>query len=102
MTTVSLASALILAATLFVLGLIGVLLRRNIIFILLSIEVMLNACGLAFVIAGWHLHQPDGQVVYFFIITTAAAEMAVGLGLVLHLRRTFGTLDTDKINHMRG
>jgi NADH-quinone oxidoreductase subunit K len=54
------------------------------------------------VIAGWHLHQPDGQGMYFFIITVAAAEMAVGLGLVLHMRRTFGTLDIDKINHMRG
>jgi len=102
MATVPLESALILAIVLFLLGLTGVLIRRNIVFILLSIEVMLNACGLAFVIAGWHLHQPDGQVMYFFIITVAATEMAVGLGLVLHMRRTFGTLDTDKINHMRG
>jgi NADH-quinone oxidoreductase subunit K len=102
MVTVPLESVLILAAILFLLGLTGALIRRNIVFILLSIEVMLNACGLAFVVAGWHLHQPDGQVMYFFIITTAAAEMAVGLGLVLHMRQTFGTLDTDKINHLRG
>jgi NADH-quinone oxidoreductase subunit K len=102
MVTVPLESVLILAAVLFLLGLTGVLIRRSIVFILLSIEVMLNACGLAFVMAGWHLHQPDGQVMYFFIITTAAAEMAVGLGLVLHMRQIFGTLDTDKINHLRG
>jgi len=93
---------LILAAILFVIGLIGILIRRNIVFILLSIEVMLNACGLAFVAAGRHLNQPDGQVMYFFILTMAAAEVAVGLGLVLHTHRTFSTLDTDKLNTMKG
>jgi NADH-quinone oxidoreductase subunit K len=102
MATVPLASPLILAVILFVIGLVGVLIRRNIIFILLSIEVMLNACGLAFIAAGWYLGQPDGQVMYFFILTTAAAEVAVGLGLVLHMRQTVGTLDTDKIDRMKG
>jgi NADH-quinone oxidoreductase subunit K len=102
MATVPLAFVLVLAAVLFALGLAGVLIRRNIVFILLSIEVMLNACGLAFIAAGRHLNQPDGQVMYLFILTTAAAEVAVGLGLVLHARQTFGTLDTNKINHMKG
>jgi NADH-quinone oxidoreductase subunit K len=83
-------------------GLVGVLVRRNIIFIMLSIEVMLNAAGLAFVVAGSYLNQPDGQVMYFFILTTAAAEVAVGLGLVLQMYRKFGTLDADSMNHMRG
>ena len=102
MATVSLTSVLILAALLFAVGLTGVLIRRNIVFILLSIEVMLNACGLAFVAAGRYVNQPDGQVMYFFILAMAAAEIAVGLGLVLHMRETFGTLDTDKINRMKG
>jgi NADH-quinone oxidoreductase subunit K len=102
MATVPLAFVLVLAAVLFVSGLAGVLIRRNIVFILLSIEVMLNACGLAFVAAGRHLNQPDGQVMYFFILTMAAAEVAVGLGLVLHMRQTFGTLDTNKTSSMKG
>jgi NADH-quinone oxidoreductase subunit K len=102
MATVPLAFVLVLAAVLFVSGLAGVLIRRNIVFILLSIEVMLNACGLAFVAAGRHLNQPDGQVMYFFILTMAAAEVAVGLGLVLHMRQTFGTLDANKTSSMKG
>ncbi len=84
------------------LGLVGVLVRRNIIFILLSIEIMLNAAGLAFVVAGAQLNQPDGQVMYFFILTMAAAEVAVGLGLVLQIYHKFKTLDIDKVNQMQG
>jgi len=95
-------SALILAAILFVMGLAGVLIRRNIIFVLLSIEVMFNACGLAFVVAGWYLGQPGGQAMYFFILAAAAAEVAVALGLVLHMRQAFGTLDSDQISRMKG
>jgi len=91
-----------LAVMLFGLGLIGVLVRRNIVFILLSIEIMLNACGLAFVVVGSHLNQPDGQVMYFFILTMAAAEVAVGLGLVMQMYRKFNTLDTNAINRMKG
>jgi NADH-quinone oxidoreductase subunit K len=102
MATVPLESVLILAAILFVMGLVGVLIRRNIVFVLLSIEVMFNACGLAFVTAGWYLSRPAGQAMYFFILTAAAAEVAVGLGLILHMRRAFGTLDTDKIDQMKG
>jgi NADH-quinone oxidoreductase subunit K len=102
MATVSLISVLILAALLFAVGLVGVLIRRNIVFILLSIEVMLNACGLAFIAAGRHANQPDGQVMYFFILAMAAAEVAVGLGLVLHMRQTFGTLDINRIKNLKG
>lgn len=91
-----------LAVVLFGLGLIGVLVRRNIVFILLSIEIMLNACGLAFVTVGSCLNQPDGQVMFFFILTMAAAEVAVGLGLVLQMYHKFKTLDTDSANRMRG
>jgi len=93
---------LILAGVLFALGLVGVLVRRNIIFILLSIEIMLNASGLAFVVAGSRWGQPDGQVMFLFILTTAAAEVAVGLALVVRLVHCFHTLDADAASNMRG
>ena len=102
MAQIPLEYGLSLAVVLFVLGLTGVLVRRNIVFILLSIEIMLNACGLAFVAVGSYLNQPDGQVMYFFILTVAAAEVAVGLGLVMQMYHKFNTLDTDSANRMRG
>jgi NADH-quinone oxidoreductase subunit K len=93
---------LILAAVLFVLGLIGVLARRNIVFMLMSVEVMLNAVGLAFVVAGARWHQVDGQVMFIFILTMAAAEVSVGLALVLQLYHSFKTLDTNVMSKMKG
>ncbi len=95
-------SGLILAAILFVLGLIGVLVRRDIIMILLSIEIMLNAAGLAFVVAGAQWGQADGQVMFVFILAMAAAEVSVGLALVLRMFAHFRTLDTDRASQMRG
>jgi NADH-quinone oxidoreductase subunit K len=95
-------SGFMLAALLFVLGLVGVLIRRDILFVLLSIEIMLNACALAFVVAGRQAGQPDGQVMVLFVITVAAAEVAVGLGLALRMWRTFHTLDTRAIMRMKG
>ena len=76
-------------------GCSGVLVRRNIIFILMSIEVMLNAAGLAFVVAGARWGQADGQIMFLFILAMAAAEVAVGLALVLQLYHRIGTLDAD-------
>jgi NADH-quinone oxidoreductase subunit K len=102
MVSIPLEYGLGLAVALFGLGLIGVLVRRNIVFILLSIEVMHNACGLAFVVVGSYLNQPDGQVMYFFILTMAAAEVAVGLGLVMQMYQKFKTLDTNEANSMKG
>jgi NADH-quinone oxidoreductase subunit K len=93
---------LFLAAMLFVLGLVGVLARRNIVFMLMSIEVMLNAVGLAFVVAGARWGQVDGQVMFIFILTMAAAEVSVGLALVLQLYHRFKTLDADAASKMRG
>lgn len=93
---------LTLAGILFVLGLMGVLVRRNIIFILMSIEVMLNAAGLAFVVAGARWGQPDGQVIFLFILAMAAAEVSVGLALVLRLYHGNKTLDADSASVMRG
>jgi len=102
MTTMSGEFGLLLASALFALGLIGVLIRRNIIFILMSIEVMLNAAGLAFVVAGSRWHQADGQVMFIFILVMAAAEVSVGLALALQFFRCFGTLDADAAGRMRG
>jgi NADH-quinone oxidoreductase subunit K len=101
-TDVPMEHGLFLAATLFVLGFAGVLVRRNIVFMLMSIEVMLNAVGLAFVVAGARWGQVDGQVMFIFILTMAAAEVAVGLALVLQLYHSFKTLDTDAASKMRG
>jgi NADH-quinone oxidoreductase subunit K len=100
--TTPLANVLILAAVLFVLGLAGVLARRSIIFMLLSIEIMLNAAGLAFVAAGSRWGQPDGQVMFIFIVSMAAAEVSVGLALVLQMHHRLGTLNTDEARTMRG
>ncbi len=93
---------LILASLLFALGLFGVLARRNIIFILLSIEVMLNAAGLAFVVAGAKWGQPDGQVMFIFILAMAAAEVSVGLALMLRMYHIYKTLDADAADRMKG
>lgn len=87
---------------LFSLGLTSLLVRRNLLFILMSLEVMLNAAGLAFVVAGSRWHQADGQVVFLFILAVAAAEVAVGLALVFQIYRHFGSLDVDKLSGMRG
>jgi NADH-quinone oxidoreductase subunit K len=93
---------LALAALLLALGLAGVLVRRNLIFTLLSIEIMLNAAGLAFVAAGARWQQADGQVMFLFILATAAAEVSVGLALVLRLHRQWHTVDADVPSSLRG
>jgi NADH-quinone oxidoreductase subunit K len=69
---------------------------------LLSIEIMLNAAGLAFVVGSSRWAQPDGQVMFVFILAIAAAEVAVGLALVMQIYRRFKTLDTDATSRMRG
>jgi NADH-quinone oxidoreductase subunit K len=102
MSSIPMEHGLLLAAILFALGLIGLLVRRNLIFILLSIEVMLNAAGLAFVVAGSRWAQPDGQVMFIFILATAAAEVSVGLALLLQLHHQYKSLDADAASVMRG
>jgi NADH-quinone oxidoreductase subunit K len=92
----------LLAGILFSLGLTSLLVRRNLIFVLMSLEVMLNATGLAFVVAGSRWHQADGQVVFLFILAMAAAEVSVGLALVLQVYRRFKSLDVDELSGMRG
>jgi NADH-quinone oxidoreductase subunit K len=93
---------LILAAALFALGLAGVLMRRNVIFILICIEIMLNAAGLAFVSAGARWAQPEGQIMFVLILTLAAAEVSVGLALILQVDHRMKTLDVDALSKMRG
>jgi NADH-quinone oxidoreductase subunit K len=92
----------ILASILFALGTAGVLVRRNIIFMLMSIEVMLNAAGLAFIVAGARWSQPDGQILFLFILAMAAAEVSVGLALVLRVYHQYKLLDADAASKMRG
>jgi NADH-quinone oxidoreductase subunit K len=94
--------ALILAGVLFSLGLLGILVRRNILWVLMSIEVMMNAAALAFVSAGSRWNSADGQIMFILILSLAAAEASVGLALVIQLYRRFQTLDTDAASEMKG
>jgi NADH-quinone oxidoreductase subunit K len=93
---------LLLSAVLFVLGLIGVMVRRNLIMILMSLEVLFNATGLAFIVAGSRWGQADGQIMFLLILTLTAAEVGVGLGLALQIFHRFHTLDADSMNEMKG
>src|SRR5215475_12084510 len=102
MASVPLYHVLILAAMLFTLGLIGLIVRRDVFFMLMSIEIMLNAAGLAFVVAGSGWGQPEGQVMFLFILTVAAAEVSVGLALILRLYQQFKTLDVDAASELQG
>jgi NADH-quinone oxidoreductase subunit K len=93
---------LVLAGMLFVVGLAGVLVRRNLLFVLMSIEIMMNATALAFVIAGARWLQPDGQIMFILILTLAASEAAIGLAIVIQLYRRYQSLDIDAASEMRG
>ena len=101
MAEVPLDHVFLLAAVLFALGLAGVLMRRNLIFMLMAIEIMLNAAGLAFIAAGAHWGQADGQIMFILVLTLAAAEVSVGLALVLQLHRHLPTLDADRARALR-
>lgn len=93
---------LALAAVLFTIGLVGVMVRRNIILILMSVEVMLNASGLAFIVAGARWNEADGQIMFMIILAIAAAEVTVGLGLLLQVHRRLGTIDIDQTSRLKG
>ena len=92
---------LFLVAILFSIGLIGVLVRLNLLFMLMSVEIMLNAVGLAFIVVGSRWGQADGQVMFLLILTLAAAEVGVGLGLLLQINRRHRSLDVDVLNQMQ-
>ena len=102
MAAIPMEQGLLLAAILFSLGAIGVLVRRNILFLLMSLEIMLNAAGLAFITAGAHWGQADGQVMFILILTLAASEVSVGLALILQLHHRFHSVDVDAASEMKG
>ena len=102
MAEIPLHHVLILAAVLFILGAVGVMVRRNLIFVLMSIEIMLSAAAVAFVGAASKWHQPDGQVFFIFILATAAAEAAVGLSLLLRIYHNWKNIDSDEVDLMKG
>ncbi len=93
---------LAVSALLFVLGVTGVLIRRNAIVIFMCIELMLNAANLAFVALSRHFGQMQGQVFVFFVMTVAAAEVAVGLAIIVALFRQRETVDVDEVNLLKG
>ena len=98
MTPVSFEYGLALAAILFVLGLVGILVRRNLVFMLLCTEILLNAAGFAFIVAGARWAQSDGQVMFIFLLALAGAEVAVGLALILLLFSRGRPLDVDSLS----
>jgi NADH-quinone oxidoreductase subunit K len=102
MNTIPMEHGLILAAMLFALGLIGIIVRRNILYVLMCIEVMMNASALAFVTAGSRWGNADGQIMFILILSLAASEASVGLAIVFQLYRRYHTLDVDAASEMRG
>ena len=102
MESIPLEHGLILAAILFSIGLIGVLTRRNIVFVLMSLEIMLNAGGLEFIVAASRWGYAEGQIMFLMILTLAAAEVAVGLGLIIQMFRRYKTVDINVLSEMKG
>jgi len=100
--TIPMEYGLLLAAILFCIGLAGVLVRRDVIFMLMSVEVMLNAAGLAFIVGGAARSSADGQIMFIFILAMAAAEVSVGLALIIQLYQKFKTLDADSASDLNG
>jgi len=100
--SIGIEQGMLLAAILFLTGLAGLLVRRDVIFMLMAVEIMLNAAGLAFIVAASAWGQADGQVMFIFILTMAATEVAVGLALIIQLFLKFKSLDTNKANTMNG
>ena len=99
--TVPLSYYLVLSGIVFLTGVIGVLLRRNIIIILLSVELMLNATNINFVAFSQYLHEVAGQVFVFFALTVAAAEVAVGLAIIIALYRAKSTINIDEFQLLK-
>ena len=92
---------LILSAVLFLIGVLGFFVKRNIIALLLSVEIMLNAVNLTFVAFSSRIHQISGQIFVFFVLVVAAAEAAVGLALIIAMFRNRETLNVDRSNLLK-
>jgi NADH-quinone oxidoreductase subunit K len=90
-----------LSAAIFAIGVAGVLIRRNILVMFMSIELMLNAVNLAFITLARRMGSMDGQVIVFFVMTVAAAEAAVGLAIIISIFRNRETVNADELNLMR-
>ena len=99
--TVPVSYYIILSAIVFLTGVVGVLIRRNIIAILLSVELMLNATNINFVAFSDHLQDLGGQVFVFFALTLAAAEVAVGLAIIIALHRSRSTINIEEFNLLK-
>jgi NADH-quinone oxidoreductase subunit K len=93
---------LLLAEILFLMGAVCAIARRNLLMILIGVEIMLNAAGLAFVAASLKWQQLDGQAFVLFILAVAASEVAVGLALIVYSQRRTGSVDADAYNRMKG
>ncbi len=93
---------LILSAALFAIGVIGVLIRRNALIIFMAIELMLNAVNLSFVAFSRFLASMDGQIIVFFVMAVAAAEVALGLAIIIALYRNKESVNVDEINLLKG
>ena len=93
---------LILSAVLFTIGAIGLLVKKNPLIMFMSVEIMLNSANLAFVAFSRYLNNIDGQVIVFFIMTIAAAEVVVGLAIIVAIFRSRATVDVDEVNALRG
>ena len=93
---------IILSAILFVMGAMGVLIRRNSLVVFMSVELMLNAANLAMVAFARLYQNPNGQIFVFFIMTVAAAEVAVGLALIVAIFRSKQSIDVDQMNNLKG
>ncbi len=100
--TVPLSSYLLVAAGLFIIGVVGVATRRNALIIFMSVELMLNAVNLTFVAFSRFLNSLDGQIFVFFVMTVAAAEVAVGLAVIIAIYRNKETVDVGEINLLKG
>jgi NADH-quinone oxidoreductase subunit K len=93
---------LLLSAIVFTIGVVGVLVRRNALIIFMSVELMLNAGNLVFVAFARQLNSLDGQIFVFFVMTVAAAEVAVGLAIIVNMFRLRETIFVDEINLLKG
>ncbi len=102
MPTIPLSYYLSVAAFLFFLGIVGMLTRKNVLIVLMCIELMMNAVNLTFVALSRYLHSVNGQMFVFFITAVAAAEVSVGLAIIITIFRNKNTINVDKMDSLQG
>jgi len=102
MSNIPLSHAMMLAGLLFIIGLTGVLIRRDLVFVFMSIEIMLTSANVALIAAAAKHGMVDGHIAVIFVLVTAASEVAVGLALLLRMHRVWKTVDMDQISEMKG